>query len=499
MLFPPLPGPPPQVACAHQAVVSRPDLVNHLSGECPQESTRAQDADDSFFGTFTSCTAEAIPGFSFATNASCKQGALTTTVTGTRMQAGHALPVPVSDHATVTFRLNFVPGTNNAFIGFTSAAAGVPSASRAQQFGVRVEAMGVSLCNAGNCTVLLPGTALPAGAYDFTLMLPGDGMAIVSVVAANPADTEGKAFRLPYRVPVPLNNIEVETGVIADQITAFASSVDRSGEVVAYPIPHRNGYANSALMIPLPITAETSRTTAYAWIPPGYRNDGENRWVLVGHGYLQSGQMITLQYNSAPHRLGVALMRNGYVTVTVDNTVASCWGNGQCVADLKNVRDAVEKAISLQDQPYLLGDSMGGLQILNAVSSGVIQPKALVGICINTNLSWIYYKQNLGGAPLIGEAYGFTTDEGYASATASFDPQIAASVAGAAQSRLIAVPMLLFASDQDAVVLKASNADLFARTLKAAGGDVTVIGTTGPHEDPSNFDGDRIVNFLNQH
>ncbi|MGI4830850.1 MAG: alpha/beta hydrolase family protein [Janthinobacterium lividum] len=520
--MPALPQPLPQMACLHQTTDSRPDSGRNRCSEIAENANAAGQtegaaanplasasgahaqgeevpANDSFFGTFTSCTADAIPGFSYAANASCDKGALTTTAAGTGMQAGHALPMAVSDHVAVTFRMGFVPGANNAFVGFTSAAVGVPSSGNAEQFGLRVGTTGVSLCQADTCTLLLPNAFLGAGTYDFTLMLPGDGTAVVSVIAASPADTEGRAFRVPYTVPLPVNNVEVETQAVGDQITAFASSVDRGGEAVVYPIPHREGYANSALMIPLPVTGEGSKTVAYVWIPPGYRDDAENKWVLTGHGYSQSGQMITQQYNSNAHRLGRALMDNGYVTVTMDNTVTNCWGSQPCVADIKTVAAAVQSAFSLQSQPYLLGDSMGGLQILNATAQGVIQPKALVGICINTNLHWIYFKQNQGGVSLLRGAYGFTTDEQYASATAGFDPQVAAATAGTAQANLVAVPMMLFSSDQDVTVVKAFNAALLAKTLNAAGGKATVVNTTGAHEDPSNFAGDKIVAFFNQH
>ncbi|MGI4831369.1 MAG: hypothetical protein ACRYFU_24790 [Janthinobacterium lividum] len=57
-----------------------------------------------------------------------------------------------------------------------------------------------------------------------------------------------------------------------------------------------------------------------------------------------------------------------------------------------------------------------------------------------------------------------------ASATAGFDPQVAAATAGTAQANLVAVPMMLFSSNQDVTVVKAFNAALLAKTLNSAGG-----------------------------
>lgn len=414
------------------------------------------------------------------------------------MQIGRALTEPAGGHLALTFRLNYTQGTNSAFVGFTTAASGMASTEAAQQFGLVIGA-GVGLCKAGTCTALVPTASLAPGLYDFTLMLPGDGTAVISIVSGDPVTTEGKAFRVPYTVPSALNNVELETNATADLFATFGSVEDDSEDSPTYPIPHRQGYTNGAIMIPLPLTAGGSKTTAYAWIPPNYVTGTQNKWVLAAHGFGETGQMITQQYNANSQRLGTFLMQNGFVTVTVDNTRQNCWGNEQCVTDFQTAMRTAQAAFSLESEPYFLGDSMGGLQLLNTIAKGVIKPKVLVGACITTNLNWTYFKQNQGASPSIQAAFDFTTDDGYATATAGYDPQVTASTPGEGQANLAAVPMLLFSSPQDKSVVRRFNATLFAKTLNAAGGQVTVFSSNGGHEDPSNFPGDLIVNFFLQH
>ena len=186
-----------------------------------------------------------------------------------------------------------------------------------------------------------------------------------------------------------------------------------------------------------------------------------------------------------------ALLDAGYVVIGMTNTVQNCYGNAQCNADVAALVEPYQSKLSLEARPYVVADSMGGLTVLNAIPAGVIQPKAVVGWCINTDLGWDYA---FGGAAVpIRVDYNISASAPYAEATAGYDPMLQGGGVYAA------TPFALWGSYADTVVSRSANTDRFADMVNAAGGSVVVHTSSGEHLDSSNFDPTAVVAFFGAH
>ncbi len=225
-----------------------------------------------------------------------------------------------------------------------------------------------------------------------------------------------------------------------------------------------------------------------AEIPAAYVRGVPNRWVLFLHGYNQDANTI---HDGSYGDVEAALLHAGYVVIAMTNTTRNCYGNAQCNADVAAVAKLGKRELSLQPEPFVVADSMGGFTVLNAISSGALHPKAVVGWCLNTDLAWDYIS---GGArtPITAD-YSISAANPYAVATAGFDPMLQGGAVYAG------TPFQLWSSDADTVVGKTANTDRFAAMVNASGGSAVVNASTGDHLDPSNFDPAAVVAFFNAH
>ena len=223
-------------------------------------------------------------------------------------------------------------------------------------------------------------------------------------------------------------------------------------------------------------------------VPASYQPGTTSRWVLYLHGYNETAASM-LGGNYAP--VTDALLAAGYVVAGITNTVQNCYGNAQCNADVAATITLLRSKLNLEPQPYLMADSMGGFQALNAISSGSAQPKAAVGWCINTNLALI---ADTGGlVPLLVPTYGITSDRPYPMATEGHDPLLQDG------SVFTSTAFALWSSYGDTVVPRKRNTDPFAAKVRETGGEVTVHTSVGNHLDGSNFDPAAVVAFFNAH
>ena len=163
----------------------------------------------------------------------------------------------------------------------------------------------------------------------------------------------------------------------------------------------------------------------------------------------------------------------------------------QCDLDVAAVSELYQSTLSLQTQPYVLADSMGGFTVLNAISARAIVPRAVVGWCINTDLAWDYISGG-AAAPLTAD-YDISAAHPYAVATAGYDPMLQGS------SIYAAIPFALWSSYADTVVSRAVNTDRFAAMINQGGGSVVVHTSSGGHLDESNFDPAAVVAFFRMH
>ena len=118
-----------------------------------------------------------------------------------------------------------------------------------------------------------------------------------------------------------------------------------------------------------------------------------------------------------------ALLAAGYVVVGMNNTLQNCYGNAQCTQDVAGIVQLYRSKLNLAPQPYVLADSMGGFTLLNAISLRSIKPKAVVGLCLNTDLAWDFLEGH--AAVPITAAYNLSDANPYASATSGYDPMLA--------------------------------------------------------------------------
>lgn len=95
---------------------------------------------------------------------------------------------------------------------------------------------------------------------------------------------------------------------------------------------------------------------------------------------------------------------------------------------------------------------------------------------------------------MIATAYGITDDSQFESKTAGYD--VVNDYDGSVYKD---IPMMFWASNSDTMISKAQNTTLFASKVNAAGGNVTVVNSTGDHGDSSNYDGQAVLDFFNQH
>ncbi len=467
---------------------------------------------------------------------------------------------PLLNSFVLQFRGNFAPGNLGTSVGFNASAIEPPSTdsttqpastdSRTQPASadllVAFRSTGIGVETNGSFTAYLPDTgsslgvagstdsgqapnkrygwsAPGPGMYDLSLFRQADGSAVLSIMHAGTVNNSA-SFLIPA-LPLPVCSSPCgargsEAGLQQFEIVGTTPGTDRiagalyqfgptgedrqsSTRELVLPAQHEGGYRAGAFLRWY-ITAggapckpgAPSCMNVWAVIPPAYDPQRKNKWLVAAHGYGEDGQIFQQEYNTKGATVSDTLWNQGYVLVTLDNVNQNCYGNQQCVTDIANAVAQVRGALSLEDDPYAMADSMGGEQMLNAITHGIIHPKAFAGFCINTNLKWQNDPAHGKQAPLIKTAYHFHSAADYPTATAGYDPLLAE---GEALNRLTSVPMILFESPTDPIVDKVANTDAFAAMLKRAGGNVRVVSTTGGHLAPSNFQGQVVADFFSAH
>jgi hypothetical protein len=178
----------------------------------------------------------------------------------------------------------------------------------------------------------------------------------------------------------------------------------------------------------------------------------------------------------------------GYVVMGFNNTFENCYGNPQCVADTAAAINYVTGVLSLAPQPYMFSDSMGGLAMLNATMRGIVKPRAMVGVDINSCLA---YADSIGPS-IIDAAYGVP----YATTSIGYDPMLAT---GQSLTNLL-VPTMLWSSPGDTTNLQGPNALAYAAFINGVlPGTVQLQTHVGGHEDLSGFNGTAVTAFFDNH
>jgi alpha-beta hydrolase superfamily lysophospholipase len=234
---------------------------------------------------------------------------------------------------------------------------------------------------------------------------------------------------------------------------------------------------------------DVNGVSTWAILPESYNAQNATPWVIYDHGFGETIDIITANYPQSAFVESLATA--GFVVVASEYRNVACWGNMDCDEDIANLETLWRSQLTLWPQPFVIGESMGGIVTWNAIAHGVLKPLAAVGIYPACNLANMYSRKVF--APTIQSAYGFTSTAGYSAATKGSDPMLDP------PSIFADIPILIWASRSDTVVRRSQNEDPFADAINAAGGSVTINTSRGRHGDPSNFDAPAVISFFSLH
>ena len=235
--------------------------------------------------------------------------------------------------------------------------------------------------------------------------------------------------------------------------------------------------------------ADANGVSTWAVLPASYSPAAQSPWIIYNHGFGQ--EIETIFTNPSQSFFIHDLVQAGFIVIATDYRNLACWGDAECTEDLTNLQSLWHSKLNLEPQPFVIGESMGGIVMWNAIAHGTLKPQAAVGIYPVCNLAAMYAEPTF--VPTIQAAYGFTSSAGYTAATSGFDPLLTL------PSRFVAVPIQMWASDSDHVVRRSQNEDVFAQQINGVGGEVIIHTSFGEHGNPSNFDAPAVISFFRSH
>ena len=198
---------------------------------------------------------------------------------------------------------------------------------------------------------------------------------------------------------------------------------------------------------------DANGVSTWAVLPTSYSPTAQSPWIIYNHGF---GQEIETIFTNASQSFFIHdLVQAGFIVVATDYRNLACWGDAECAEDLANLQTLWRSKLNLAPQPFVIGESMGGVVTWNAISHGTLTPEAVVGIYPVCNLAAMYADRTF--IPTIQAAYGFTSSAGYAAATSGFDPLLTP------PSNFVAIPIHMLASDFDHVIRRSQIEDAFAQ------------------------------------
>jgi hypothetical protein len=363
-------------------------------------------------------------------------------------------------------------------IGFNNAAPGTSLIPTAVGFiGTCFKSNGWTLENNGVET-LLP--ALFNGTpYDVTMWYIAGHLRVSAVIQFT---NSGQTSDIAVTPPANVDNFEVTSATAGDQLS-YARYSAGGFSVNTLNMPYASDRYNLYAVYQHPIAGGL-----FILIPHNYKPGIANRWVIYDHGFGGVGWNITSGGNAGVQSVASVLAAAGYVVMGFNNTFENCYGNPQCVADTAAAINYVTGVLSLAPQPYMFSDSMGGLAMLNATMRGIVKPRAMVGVDINSCLA---YADSIGPS-IIDAAYGVP----YATTSIGYDPMLAT---GQSLTNLL-VPTMLWSSPGDTTNLQGPNALAYAAFINGVlPGTVQLQTHVGGHEDLSGFNGTAVTAFFDNH
>ena len=249
--------------------------------------------------------------------------------------------------------------------------------------------------------------------------------------------------------------------------TNIADGAPKSTEIYSYLVKRKN------------VRQATSGLNRF-FIPSGFTK--YSKVILYVHGVDEDED--SFMHSSDKHSTKFKFIAAGFGVIEClasgDN-----WGNQASLDDYNALITWAKTVIPFTDL-NIYAQSMGGLPGLQLFMTDATINK-FIGIypCCNlANLFTTAFKAD------IKTAFGFVDDADYATATAGHDPMLlSGALLGGRKMQLVASPA-------DATVSKAQNTDAYNTAFNSLA-DITVVVASGAHGDPSHFDGDRDVTFLN--
>jgi pimeloyl-ACP methyl ester carboxylesterase len=241
-----------------------------------------------------------------------------------------------------------------------------------------------------------------------------------------------------------------------------------SGPAAPAPVP---GTAPGVLLASGVHSLEVAGEPAVVLVP----EHPNGRLVLYAHGY--GADLAALLDDEAFGGLATGLVAAGYA-VAASEARGDAWGSAASV-EAHAALAATARQLTGAGEVFLVAESMGGLAAAQLVTGDRIEGlRAYAGI-----------------APLcdLGSASGDFRE----SIEAAHGDGVGEALDRLSPVRLEArVPVRLWASGEDTVVVRDRNADACADQVRADGGTAEVVAARGEHGDPSHYDLDGVLAFF---
>lgn len=409
------------------------------------------------------------------------------TASGTLGQAVKALQDTNIQNLTVQALAYYDNTQDSEYIGISTSDRGTLPITSPQHrlIGFRKDT-GFIYNDGSTLNTLIASSNLSTGWYEISLVLLNSGTNCVAIVTINKQGNNAPQTFVESNIPYA-NNIIIQSAVATDRIKNI-KYIDLINTNANLLIPNFESYKN--FHTPLQFADSTSIGTA-AHIPASYNPNIKNKCVIFFHGL---GGHAKDMWNSLESPLFKGFLDAGYVIIASDYTNPSCWGNAQSSIDIDNLISLYQKYLNIQNEYYLVIESMGGITGLNAIAhSQTCKAKAVIGIYPTANLTSLYDNGNGSMAGSIAAAYGITDPSQFATKANGYDPMLRDG------NIYKNIPMLFWSSYSDTTVPRATNADAFASKINELGGNVTINTSTGNHGDPSNFVPQDAVNFFGKY
>lgn len=206
--------------------------------------------------------------------------------------------------------------------------------------------------------------------------------------------------------------------------------------------------------------------------------------------------VVFLHGNGGTPASGVTNLRSSYEAwldrgwLVYTPLLGARWGNDDSMARL-NASAGYVAATYAPTAQVIYGQSMGGLNGLNAIALTDVPVAAWAGNSPATNLAQQYQRSD--HRKQINNAYAITASNPYSAATAGHDPNLrpAADFARVPRFRF-------YASYGDGTVRRDLNTDPFAAKLTTSGlfAEVVVVGCTGGHLSADHYRADDVTAFF---